>query len=114
MYMQVVTLLFFAGFLLRFKDIPNYWKWCESVINHQRDQHFPNSIPNSCTMFVSMLGRLNHHLFCFCKGISARPAGRSPLNQYGLTVLCRYSYLDFIRWSWWVDSLLVIRSQCIL
>ncbi|PSC74385.1 P-loop containing nucleoside triphosphate hydrolase isoform B [Micractinium conductrix] len=23
----VVTLLFFAGFLLRFDDIPNYWKW---------------------------------------------------------------------------------------
>ena len=21
------TLLFFAGFLLRFDDIPNYWKW---------------------------------------------------------------------------------------
>lgn len=24
----VVTLLFFAGFLLRWKNIPNYWKWC--------------------------------------------------------------------------------------
>ena len=23
----VVTLLFFAGFLLRWKNIPNYWKW---------------------------------------------------------------------------------------
>lgn len=23
----VVTLLFFAGFLIRFKDIPNYWRW---------------------------------------------------------------------------------------
>jgi len=26
----VVTLLFFAGFLLRWKNIPNYWKWCVS------------------------------------------------------------------------------------
>lgn len=24
----VVTLLFFAGFLLRWDDIPNYWIWC--------------------------------------------------------------------------------------
>ncbi len=23
----VVTLLFFAGFLLRFNDIPEYWRW---------------------------------------------------------------------------------------
>jgi ABC-type multidrug transport system permease subunit len=23
----VVTLLFFGGFLIRYEDIPNYWKW---------------------------------------------------------------------------------------
>jgi hypothetical protein len=27
----VVTLLFFGGFLLRWDDIPNYWKWCGAL-----------------------------------------------------------------------------------
>ena len=31
--LYVVTLLFYAGFLLRWKDIPDYWKWCDQSIS---------------------------------------------------------------------------------
>ena len=43
--LYVVTLLYYAGFLLRWKNIPNYWKWCDArtpsrprqaVSNHRR------------------------------------------------------------------------------
>ena len=30
--LYVVTLLYYAGFLLRWKNIPNYWKWCGSRV----------------------------------------------------------------------------------
>ena len=32
----VVSLLFYAGFLLRWKNIPNYWKWC-ALFSHVFD-----------------------------------------------------------------------------
>ncbi len=40
----VVTLLFFVGFLLRWENIPVYWKWCVPLVHihgrtHNRCSH---------------------------------------------------------------------------